>query len=322
MFWKGTRVAAEPDSAGFRPPRARLSSEEVRGLLNGMGAFLAWGCIPIYFKWLSTVPPIEIIAHRAVWSLLFVLVIILITRRQRQLLDALRDPRKLAIFVATTLLIAANWLLYVWAVNNDRILETSLGYYINPLVNVLLGMLIFKERLNRWQTAAILFAVVAVAIMTFEYGVLPWVSLGIAFSFGFYGMFRKMVPVDSTVGLTVETLLMFPFALGYLLYLTFAAEPLTTGEVTGGFHYEGWTLVLLLGTGIVTAVPLIMFATAARRLTLTTVGLLQYLAPSLTALLAVFVYGEPFGETRVIAFGLIWVGLVIYTVDGIRRRRG
>ncbi len=316
------RVSAEPPNAGKRPVTARFASNEARGLLNGIGAFLIWGGVPIYFKLLEHVPPIEIIAHRAVWALLFVLAIVFVTKRQEQLAEILRDPQKLAIFGVSTFLIAANWTIYVWAVNNGRILETSLGYYINPLVNVLLGMIFFKERLNRWQGVAIFFAVVAVAILTLELGVLPWVSLCIAFSFGFYGLFRKKVAVDSTVGLTVETILMFPFALSYLMYLTFADTPASAAGAPAGFIHDGGTLLLLLGTGIVTAVPLILFATAAQRLTLITVGLLQYLAPSLSALIAVFVYHEPFGETRLIAFALIWIGLVIYSFDGFRRRRG
>ena len=313
-------VSAEPPRQGNVPYLARFATDEARGLLSGVGAFFIWGCAPVYFKWLSHVSPIEIAAHRAVWSLLFVAIIVMMTGRGRQIAEIFRAPRTLAVFVVTTLLIGSNWMLYIWAIANERILEGSLGYYINPLVNVLLGLLFLGERLNRWQGVAILFAVVAVAIMTMQLGFLPWVSLYLAFSFGFYGLFRKKVAVDSTVGLTVETILMFPLALGFLLYLTFAVQPMSPGAAPVGFHHDAWTLVLLAGTGIVTAVPLILFATAARHLTLTTLGLLQYMSPTLQALLAVFLYHEPFGEPRMLAFGLIWIGLIIYSVDGSRRR--
>lgn len=298
------------------------TADETKGLLSAFGAFVLWGVSPIYFKWLSHVSPLEIISHRIIWSSVFVLLLVVATKKFGQLLAVYRDRERLLVFVATTILIGANWLTFVWAISNDRILEGSLGYYINPLVNVLLGMIFLKERLNRWQTLSILLAISAVVIMTLQIGYLPWVSLVLAFSFGFYALLRKKVQVDSSVGLVVETTLLFPVALGFLLYLTFtSSEAASLGTGGAGFMYDAESLMLLLGTGIVTAIPLILFAVAARRLKLTTIGILQYLAPTIQMGIAIFVYDEPFDQSRLMAFALIWVGLVIYSVDSFRTRR-
>ena len=314
-------MTAETPSRGNSSDHSFFSPEETRGLLSAFGAFIVWGWSPMYFKWLSNVPPIEIIAHRVIWSSVLVLIMIAMTRKIGQFLEIYRDPKKLSVFVLTTLLIGGNWLTFVWAIANDRILEGSLGYYINPLVNILLGMIFLGERLNKWQTVSILLAIAAVAILTIQIGYLPWISLVLAFSFGFYALLRKKVGVDSSVGLVVETTLLFPVALGFLLYLTFTVDSVSNPGTSSGFLYSIESLLLLIGTGIVTATPLILFATAARYLKFTTIGVLQYLAPTMHVFIAVYIYNEPFDQSRLIAFALIWLGLIIYSIDGYRARR-
>ncbi|MEX0582303.1 MAG: EamA family transporter RarD [Sneathiella sp.] len=314
-------MTAVPPTRGKTPATALFSPDETRGLLSALGAFIIWGWSPMYFKWLSHVSPLEIISHRIIWSSVFVLALVIMTRKFDLFLEIYRDRRTLAVFVATTLLIGVNWLTFIWAISNDRILEGSLGYYINPLVNILLGMVFLGERLNRWQTVSILLAIAGVGIMTIQLGSLPWVSLVLAFSFGFYALLRKKVAVDSSVGLVVETTLLFPVALAFLFYLTFTAEAGTAAPVSTGFYYDFMSFLLLMGTGIVTATPLILFATAARYLKFTTIGVMQYISPTLHALMAVYIYNEPFDEARLIAFALIWLGLIIFSIDGYRGRR-
>ena len=314
-------MASSPQPAGGKSSANLFSPDETRGLLSALGAFIVWGWSPMYFKWLSHVSPIEIIAHRIVWSSFLVLLLVVMTRKLSQFLDIYRDPRKLLVFVATTILIAGNWLTFVWAITNDRILEGSLGYYINPLVNILLGMIFLGERLNKWQMVSILLAIAAVGILTVQMGYLPWVSLVLAFSFGFYALLRKKAAVDSSVGLVVETTLLFPVALAFLFYLPLPPAAQPVGAAGRGFNYDMESFALLIGTGIVTAVPLILFATAARYLKFTTIGILQYLAPTIQAFIAIFIYNEPFDEGRLMAFALIWLGLIIYSIDGYRGRR-
>ncbi len=287
--------------------------------MAAFGAFFLWGIIPLYFKELGSISAVEIIAHRIVWSLVFVVIIVIATKRIFHVKEVFTNKNTLLIFTATTTLIAINWLTFVWAITNGRVLDASLGYYINPLVNVLLGVLFLGERLNKWQGLAVAFAAGAVFILTFQAGSLPWISLVLAFSFGFYGLLRKKAPTESVVGLTVETSLLFPLSLGYLIYIIFFGS--VQGENNGGQFYDSTTLILLMGTGIVTAVPLILFSVGAQRLKLSTVGLLQYIAPTMQVVLAAYVFMEPFSETQLIAFGLIWVGLIIYSWDGFRNRK-
>ena len=314
-------MTTEPSNSGDQTATSFFSPDEVRGLLSAFGAFLVWGWAPVYFKWLSHVSPLEIISHRAIWSSILVLLLVVLTRKVGQLLEIYRDPKRLYVFVLTTALIGGNWLTFIWAIANDRILEGSLGYYINPLVNILLGMIFLGERLNRWQTVSILCAIAAVAILTIQVGYLPWVSLVLAFSFGFYALLRKKAGADSAVGLVVETTLLFPVALGFLLYLTFTVDPAASPEVATGFLMDFESMLLLIGTGVVTATPLILFTTAAKYLKFTTIGILQYLSPTMHVFIAIYLYNEPFDQSRLIAFGLIWLGLLIYSVDGYRGRR-
>ena len=289
-----------------------------KGMLAAFGAFALWGVFPLYFKTLGHVPVFEILANRILWSLVLVFVLVAITGRFLHLKAAISDPKTMVIFLGSTALIGLNWTVFVWAIANDRVLEAGLGYYINPLVSVALGMIFFAERMNRWQALAIFLAVCAVMLMTVVLGELPWVSLVLAFSFGFYGLLRKKAQAESTVGLMIETGILVPFSIAYLVYLS-AIGGLQGGQIGDSF-YDLNTLLLLAGTGLVTGVPLILFSYGAQRLRLATVGIMQYIAPSIQVVLAVFVFEEYFSQVQFMAFSLIWLGLIIYTVDGIRNR--
>mgnify|MGYP000082504926 CR=1 FL=1 len=289
-----------------------------KGMLAAFGAFALWGVFPLYFKTLGHVPVFEILANRILWSLVLVFVLVAITGRFLHLKAAISDPKTMVIFLGSTALIGLNWTVFVWAIANDRVLEAGLGYYINPLVSVALGMIFFAERMNRWQALAIFLAVCAVMLMTVVLGELPWVSLVLAFSFGFYGLLRKKAQAESTVGLMIETGILVPFSIAYLVYLS-AIGGLQGGQIGDSF-YELNSFLLLAGTGLVTGVPLILFSYGAQRLRLATVGIMQYIAPSIQVVLAVFVFEEYFSQVQFMAFSLIWLGLIIYTVDGIRNR--
>ncbi|MDZ7789590.1 MAG: EamA family transporter RarD [Xanthomonadales bacterium] len=288
--------------------------ETVGGLAAGLGAFCIWGLAPLYFKLLGHVGSDEIIAHRVVWSMVF-LGLVLVFRSQGRFQSAIRiRPRVLAALAISAVLIASNWLVFVYAINTERVLSTSLGYFINPLVNVLLGMLIFRERLSGLQAIAVALAFIGTAWMTARVGQFPWIALALAFSFALYGVLRKKTDVGPLVGLFWETLLATPFALLWLFWLNrqgaLAFDPAATGEA-----------VLLAGTGLVTLLPLVLFATAVRRLNLSTIGLMQYLAPSMTFLLAVFLFDEPFTPDHAVTFAFVWTALVLFTVAGWRSYR-
>lgn len=283
------------------------------GGLYAFGAYLVWGLFPAYWKQLAGVEPGIVIAHRIAWSFLFVLALIGFGRRWGELRDALRAPRTLGLLALTTSLISSNWLLFIWAVNTGRVTEASLGYYINPLLNVLLARIFLGERLRRLQLFAVLVASAGVLFFTLGVGVFPWVSLVLATTFGIYGLLRKQAPVESLVGLTVETGLATPVAVAYLLWAG-----------TGGTAVFGSTLrnlLFLAGSGAATAIPLLWFALGARRLRYTTMGILQYVAPTCQLGLAVLAYGEPFTLRHAVTFGLIWTAVALYAVDGLLARR-
>jgi chloramphenicol-sensitive protein RarD len=263
---------------------------------------------------MQTVPALEIVTHRVVWSFLFLMVLTLLQRRWSEFKRVLQTPRTLLILTLTTALVSCNWLLYIWAVNAGYMLQASLGYYINPLVNVLLGMVFLKERLRRPQTLAVVLACAAVVYRTVSFGELPWIALTLGFTFGLYGLIRKVAPVSSLVGLTVETLLLTAPGVIYLAMLEFQAA----GAL---FHVSRSLDMLLIGTGVFTAVPLLFFNLGARRINLSTVGLMQYIAPSGMFLLAVLAYGEPFTMAQVWTFVLIWTALAIYSTDSVRTYR-
>jgi len=289
-------------------PKTR--SESVFGLVYATSAFVIWGLSPVYWKALGAVPALEIIMHRVVWSFFFLVILIVLQRRTREFVEVLRNGRMLLTLFATAIFISGNWFLYIWAVNSNYLLQASLGYYINPLVNVVLGMVFLRERLRKPQILAVLLATSGVLYLTISYGEFPWIALTLALSFGFYGLIRKIAPVGSLVGLTIETMLLSFPAIIYLFYL----HSQGTGSI---FHVSLKLDLLLIGCAPLTAVPLLFFTLGAKRLYLSTVGLMQYIGPSGMFLLAVFYYHEPFSATRVWTFIMIWAALGIYSTDSV-----
>ena len=283
------------------------------GLLFGLGAYLLWGVLPLYFKFLAALDPFEIVAHRILWSLIFLAALVSLWGRWPAILAALRNRRAMMMLGATAVLIAINWLVYIWAVLNDHVLEGSLGYYLNPLVNVLLGTVLLKERLTRAQLGAVGIAALGVAALAVGAGDGLWISLTLAASFALYGFIRKVAPVESIEGLSIETVILAPVALGFVLWLG------ATGEA--GFPADTATNLLVVGAGAITAVPLLLFAAAARRLPYSTLGFLQYIAPSIQFLLAVLLFGEPLTTAHLICFGAIWTALAIFASEGVRLSR-
>lgn len=286
-----------------------------RGYILGLTAYVTWGLFPLYFKAIAAVPSIEIIVHRVLWSALCGSLLLLVWKHPGWWRELRDNPRRLAILTLSGSLIAANWLTYVWAVNNGRMVEASLGYYINPLVNVLLGMLLLGERLRPLQWLAVGLAAVGVAQQVWQVGSLPWVSLVLALSFSFYGLIRKKAPVAALPGLVVETWLLVPLAIGWLLLNPMAVSAQASFWTTS----QAWWLA---AAGPITVMPLICFNAAARHLPYTTLGFLQYIAPTLVLALAVLVYGEHLAASTLLAFAFIWTGLAVYSVDiWLRSRR-
>lgn len=284
------------------------------GMWYAIGAYVAWGLLPGYWKWLQQVPAPQLIGHRILWSCLMLCGVILLLRQGPAFLAAARSLRVLRVYALAAVLIGVNWLTYVWAVNAGFIVETSLGYFINPLISVLLGVVFLRERLRLWQWLPILMVLTGVLYLTLVHGSLPWIALTLAFTFGLYSLVKKIAPLDSVGGLTLETGLLLVPALLYLLYTE------KTGQ--GAFLHNGTaTDVLLVGAGLVTSVPLIMFAAAARRIPLSLVGILQYIAPTLQFLVGVLVYEEPFTPSQFIGFGIVWTALIIFAVEGTLARR-
>ena len=290
-------------------------TESRKGLLYGIAAYSLWGVIPLFWKLLTHVDPVEILAHRAVWGLGAFVGLAAIAGVWPEVRVALRDRRTLAVMALSGALLAINWGTFVAAVATDHLLDASLGYFINPLVSVALGMVVLGERLRRLQWLAIALAATGVALLTVDAGTLPWISLVLAVTFGLYGLVRKTAKVDSLVGSTVETAIMTPIAIAYLVFL--AARG---GGALG--HAGTTTELLLVATGVITAVPLLLFTSAARRLPLSTVGFLQYLAPTGQFLLAVLAFGEPFARGKLAAFACIWAGLAVFSLDAYRASRG
>ncbi|MFT3666072.1 EamA family transporter RarD [Piscinibacter sp.] len=284
------------------------------GILYAASAYVLWGLFPIYFAHLAAVPAAEVLVHRIVWSLLFVLALLGARRQWGWLVPALRSPKVLGAFVLSALLLSCNWLTYIWAIANGHVIDASLGYFITPLVNVLLGYSVLHERPRRLQWAALTLAMAGVAWLTALTGQLPWIALVLAASFGAYGLMRKIAPLGALEGLTLETLLLTPPAL----------VAIALWWPTAGFPApDAATNLLLVGVGPLTAVPLLLFAAGARRIPMTTLGLLQYIGPSIQFALGVWLFGEPFGGTRLAGFALIWAALVLYSADGwFTARRG
>ena len=298
-----TRAAAHP-----------APQTDPRGLFAAAGAFFIWGLLPLYLKLLQAVPVLQVTAHRLCWGCLFAVAWLGLRGELGNVLAALRDPRVRTRLIISAALISANWITYVWGIANNRVVETSLGYFINPLVNVLLGVVLLSERLNRAQWTAVAIAAAGVAYLTWSAGDPPWIALILALTFGLYGFVRKVVQVDALAGFGSETLLLLPVGIGYLIWCEIA------GIGALGHAGPATSLLLALG-GPLTAIPLVLFAYGARRIPYSTVGLLQYIGPTLQLSLGVLVFNEPFSGPRVVGFALIWSALAIYAIDGVWRSR-
>ncbi len=286
-------------------------TEQQAGVLYAAFSYILWGILPVYWKLLQHVNADEILANRVFWSFFFVILILLLNKKWSlftgTLLGLSQNKKQLAALAIASILISINWFIYIWAVNSDQMIEASLGYYINPLVSVLLGMVFLKERLSMLQYVSFLLAAIGVLIMTISYGQFPWIALSLAISFGLYGLAKKLIKVDSSVGLALETLVVMPLSAIYIGYLV--------SQGTNSLFSGSWTTTLLLaGAGAATAVPLLFFAKGAQRIPLATLGILQYIAPTLTLILGVFVYHETFSAVHLLAFTFIWSALILYSL--------
>jgi len=287
---------------------SRMNSR--KGALSAFASYVAWGVMPLYWKALAGVPAVQILSHRVVWALVFNVILLSVLRRWSWVRSVIKDGKLLLLLAASSALLSINWLVYIWAVNSGHVVETSLGYFINPLVNVALGVIFFKERLRTGQWLAIASAAAGVIFLTVQNGSLPWIALALAASFGAYGALRKIARLDSLEGLTMETALIAPFAAVFLLFTDVSGSSTSFTQSA-----------LLLGAGAVTAVPLLLFSVGVRSIPMTTLGLLQYIAPTLQFLIGALIYHEPFDATRAIGFGAVWLALAIYTIEGLATRR-
>jgi chloramphenicol-sensitive protein RarD len=292
-----------------------MERENATGIIYTAGAYILWGILPIYWKFTNEVPALEILAHRVIWSFIFVLIIVVLLKRKllKNFFQVQMSQKKtwLGLFLAS-LFISINWLTYIYAVNTNHIVEASLGYYVNPLVAVLLGVFVLREKVNVLQAVSFVLAGIGVIYMTLSVGKLPWISLILALSFGFYGLSKKLIKVDSILGLLLETLFVLPFAILFLAYLGVNVQhSFSTGSLK--------TDLFLLGSGIVTALPLLWFGIGAQKIPLYMVGFLQYIAPTISLILGVLMYGEPFTKDHIVAFTCIWIAIAIFTISNIRQ---
>ena len=295
-------------------PNPSISGDTLSGFAFAFGAYFLWGFLPIYMKLLSHLPSAEIVAHRVIWSVPIAGLLLVYMGRTKDVRAALLNPKMLAMGCLTAALITINWGIYVWAISADRTLDAALGYYINPLFSVALGAIILREPLTRAQLAAIALAAAAVVILAVSNGSVPWVSLGLTVSWGLYALCKKQLPIGPNQGFLLEVLILLIPALAYVGWLT----PQGQNSFDLSMTRDTW---LLMGCGIVTAVPLLLYANGAKGLQLTTIAIMQYIAPTLIFLVAVFVFGEEFGQARMIAFPMIWAALVIYSVSMFRKMR-
>lgn len=285
-----------------------------KGVLYAAGAFLCWGILPLYLKSIQAASPMQILGHRIVWSLLMLLLIVVWRKEWSIMRKLIRDRRTMLILFIAACLLAVNWLTYIWAVNSGHVVESSLGYFINPLVSVLLGVIILREKLRPLQWVPVSLATIGVAYLTWRFGGLPWIALVLAFTFGLYGFVKKTAPVEALYGLLVETAILFLPAFGYLL--------LVETQGTGAFGHDSLLLTILLSlAGPVTTIPLLMFASGARLIPLSTLGLVQFIAPTGQFLLGVLVYHEPFALDKLVGFAFIWLALIIFTIEGYMARK-
>lgn len=288
-----------------------MDTQQTRqGIGFALGAYFIWGIAPAYFKLVKEVPPTEIMTHRVIWSALFMLLLITLSHSWGRVRGVLRQPKKVLILAATALTIGGNWLLFIWAVNNQHMLEASLGYFINPLINVVFGMLFLRERFRRLQWLAVFLAALGVVVQLWQFGSLPIIALGLALSFSFYGLVRKKIQVDAQSGMLIETLWLFPLA---AIYLFGFADSSTSHLGANPMSLN----IKLIAAGIITTIPLMLFAAACSRLRLSTVGFFQYLGPTLMFLLAVLFYGETITPDKMVTFGFIWLALLVFVYDAV-----
>lgn len=294
-------------------PHPTETLDTPRGLAFAVTAYLLWGFLPLYMKALSHIPAAEIVVHRVIWSVPVAGALLIVLRRTKDLQAALKNPRMLGMACITAALISLNWGIYVWSIASGRALDAALGYYINPLFSIALGAILLREPLGKAQMAAVALAAAAVVVLTLEAGRVPWVAVGLTLTWGFYAFFKKSLPIGANQGFLLEVLILLAPALGYFAYLT------ATGSSSFGGSLSDTSL--LLGCGVVTAVPLIVYANGAKLVRLSTMGILQYIAPTMIMLAAVLLFGEEFGQARMIAFPMIWAALVIYSVPMVRQMR-
>lgn len=285
---------------------ARMS-EEQKGIWYAIGAYVLWGSLAVYWKWLKDIPSGEILAHRVFWSFLFVFVLLMLSKRLGQIKAILAIRKHVYLILISGFLISFNWFIYIWAVNHDHMIEASLGYYINPILSFALGVIVLREGMHRWQFFSILLATVGVLVLVFEFGAIPWIALSLALTFALYGLTKKLVQLDSLVTLGLETLMVFPLSLFYLGYLQ------TNGSSSLG-QSSMQTFILLACSGVLTAIPLFWFAQGAKRLPYTTISFIQYISPTINLLLGIFLYNETFTWVHLVSFGFIWGALVLYSI--------
>ncbi|EKQ57363.1 MULTISPECIES: EamA family transporter RarD [unclassified Clostridium] len=292
-----------------------MNNEKTKGLIYAVLAYLLWGILPVYWKLIESVFSIEILSNRIVWAFAFTVLIIIVTKQWDELKSMTKNKKQMFYIFIASILIAINWGLYIWAVNSDKIIDASLGYYINPLLAVLLGVFIFKEKLNYWTGAALIIATIGVITKAVQYGKIPWISLGLAISFGLYGAIKKSVKASSIVGLTLETAMLTPVAAAYIV--------LRNVNGIGAFKTgDSLVILLLIGSGVVTAIPLLLFASSAKRLPLSVIGFTQYISPTISLIIGIFMYNENFTAVDMIAFCFIWAALIIYSLSQISLAKG
>ncbi|MED3645860.1 EamA family transporter RarD [Halalkalibacterium halodurans] len=293
-----------------------MKNQQKTGVIAAISAYLIWGFLPLYWKLVDEVPASEMLAHRIVWSLGFMVILLAVMKKNRQvmreILDTLANKKTAFGITMAAILISMNWFIFIYAVSSDKVIEASLGYYINPLINVLLAIVFLRESLSKWEVASFLLAAAGVLNITLHYGSFPWVAFALAISFGVYGLIKKVVSLSAWASLTIETLIMTPFALLFLLYI-----PLSGGASAFSLNHLS-TAWLIIASGAATALPLLLFATGAKRISFSLIGFLQYLAPTIMLMLGVFLFQEPFSRVQFVSFLLIWTGLIIFTISRSR----
>ncbi|BAB07585.1 EamA family transporter RarD [Halalkalibacterium halodurans] len=293
-----------------------MKNQQKTGVIAAISAYLIWGFLPLYWKLVDEVPASEMLAHRIVWSLGFMVILLAVMKKNRQvmreILDTLANKKTAFGITVAAILISMNWFIFIYAVSSDKVIEASLGYYINPLINVLLAIVFLRESLSKWEVASFLLAAAGVLNITLHYGSFPWVAFALAISFGVYGLIKKVVSLSAWASLTIETLIMTPFALLFLLYI-----PLSGGASAFSLNHLS-TAWLIIASGAATALPLLLFATGAKRISFSLIGFLQYLAPTIMLMLGVFLFQEPFSRVQFVSFLLIWTGLIIFTISRSR----